>query len=175
MPEENATPVEQTGQESTNQPENFEVWLANQEEPVKKLYEEHVTGLKNTVKATREERDTFKKQLEGALKEAEKGSNLERSISETLTKLEVAEKRAAFFEDAIRPEIGCKNPKVAYALAVSENLFSRSGHPDWDAIKASAPELFGMNIVRGNAGSGTESPPKQTDMNSIIRRVAGVQ
>lgn len=157
------------------QPESFETWIGEQDETVKHLYEEHITGLRNTVKATRDERDSFKKQVEGALKEAEKGSQLEKSLSDTLSKLEVAERRATFFEDAIRPEIGCRNPKVAYALAVAEDLFGRNGAPDWNTIKATAPELFGTTTTRANAGNGTEQPLKAQDMNLIIRQKAGIQ
>lgn len=166
---------EETQEPQGEMPENFDAWIDTQPEEVKNLYVAHLTGLKNTVAATRKERDDLKDQVKDALAKAGKGSELETSLNETLKKLESAERRATFMEEAIRLEIGCRNPKVAYALAQAENLFTRTGAPDWKSIKDIAPELFGTNAPRGNAGNGTENPPKQTDMNAIIRRAAGVQ
>lgn len=160
-------------EEGANQPESFEAWLDTQDDSVKKMYGEHVAGLRNTVKATRDERDNYKSQLNDALKKVERGSEAEKSLQEALGRVEAIEKRAAFFEDALRPEIGCRNPKAAYALAVAENLFTRSGAPDWNAVKEAAPELFGTVAPRGTAGNGTTSPPKAQDMNTIIRQKAG--
>lgn len=172
MPEQDATKTEEA---TDSQPENFEVWLSAQPENVQKLYNEHVSGLQNTVKATRKERDDLKDQIKETLKQVEKGSEAEKALQENLTKLEYAERKANFLEDAIRPEIGCKNPRVAFALAMAEDLFLKDGRPDWSALKQSAPELFGTNNVKSNAGKGTDNPPKNEDMNTIIRRVAGVQ
>jgi len=88
-----------------NQPKNFEEWLEGQDDGIQKLYDEHVKGLKNTISATRQERDAFKKEVEVALKKAEKGSELEKNLSDTLTKLEIAEKaKRHFWRKPLRPE-----------------------------------------------------------------------
>lgn len=172
-PTEN-TEVNQEQPES--KPESFEAWLDAQPAEVKELYDQHVSGLKNTVAATRQERDNLKGEVQRALKQAEKGSELEKTLNETLLKLESTERRASFLEDAMKPEIGCSNPRVAYALAVAENLFTRTGAPDWQSLKDTAPELFGMRAPKGNAGNGTNAPVTKTnDMNTIIRHAAGVQ
>jgi len=87
--------------------------------------------------------------------------------------LQVAERKAAFNEDASRPEVGCSNPKAAYALATAEDLFDRQGRPDWNALKQVAPELFrkpGPGNSDGGAGNGNQPHPT---MNDIIRRAAG--
>ena len=89
------------------------------------------------------------------------------------TTLQTAERKAAFAEDAIRPEVGCISLKAAWALANQEGLFDRQGRPDWNALKQTAPELFrkpGAGSV--DAGAGNRQPPA-LDMNSIIRRAAG--
>ena len=70
-------------------------------------------------------------------------------LSEMSTRAEQAEQRAAFYEEAGRPEIGCSNPKAAYLIAASEGLFTKRGDPDWPAIKAAAPELFGRKTDTG--------------------------
>lgn len=163
-----------TENKPNDQPVEFEKWLGEQPDNIKNAYETHVTGLKNTVAATRNERDDFKKQLAGLAKQVEKGSEAERQLQEMSGKIELAERKANFMEDALRPEIGCKNPRTAYALAVSEDMFSKNGSPDWASIKLAAPELFIAGGAKGKAGAGTGEPPKTQDMNAYIRRVAGV-
>ena len=75
--------------------------------------------------------------------------------------LEQAEQRASFYEEAGRPEIGCSNPRAAFLVASAEGLFTKRGDPDWPAIKAAAPELFGRKTPPGNAGTGSNAPPAQ--------------
>lgn len=175
MPDETTTTQTQ-GQTTTEQgatPASWDAFLDTQPEPIQQLYATHTTGLQNAVKATRAERDGLAQQIKDLLPKAEKGSEFEKSLTETLSKLEVAERRANFVEDAVKPEIGCRNPKMAFLLAQAENLFDRKGQPDWNAIKAAAPELFGKPSAAGNAGSGTQDPPHKTGMNDFIRRAAG--
>lgn len=165
----------QEGKQEVVTAENFEAWLEKQPNEVKVLYEGHVQGLKNTVTATRAERDDFKHQLTAAIKKAEKGSEVEAQLQDALGKIEAAERKATFMEEALRPEIGCRNPRTAYALAISEELFLKTGAPDWTAIKTMAPELFQASKTKGNSGAGTGESVQTTDMNAIIRRSAGVQ
>jgi hypothetical protein len=154
--------------------ETFEAWVEKQPETVKKLYDTHITGLKNTVKATREERDGLSNQLKELLPKAEKGSELEKSLLDLQSKLNASDKRANFAEEATKPEIGCSNPKAAFALANAEDLFDKRGNPDWDAIKKMAPELFGKFLPDGNAGSGSQNSGTGTQsMDDLIRIKAG--
>jgi hypothetical protein len=182
-------PDEQTSTTQTTQPasgdqsqaqqtestqETWEQYIQSQPPEVKQRYEEHIAGLRNTVKSTRQERDDLAKAMRDAAAKAEKGSEAEKSLTEIAGKLEQAERRAAFFEDATTPEIGCRNPRAAFALAQAEQLFDRKGNPDWATIKATAPELFGTYQPKSNAGNGTESPPAKTGgMNDWIRTAAG--
>jgi len=154
-------------------PQSFEGWLDTQDEPIINLYQEHIKGLKNTVSATRQERDDLAKQLKDLAGKADKGSEMEKALNENIQKLEIAERRARFIEDAIKPEIGCRNPKAAWLLANADGLFDRKGSPDWAAIKDAAPEIFGKPNASGNAGTGTEKPPNKNDMNTFIRAAAG--
>lgn len=175
MPEQTTnTQTDQPKQTEPQEPINFDDFLGGQDERVKAAYEAHVSGLKNTVKATREERDSLAAQLREVAKKAEKGSELETQLNETLTRLEATEKRLSFLDEASKPEIGCRNPKAAFALAQAGNLYDRQGRPDWTAIRAEAPELFGVKVADANAGSGTGTgmPPKQS-MDALIRRAAG--
>lgn len=159
-------------------PASFDSWLEQQTPEVKALYEQHTSGLKTALQAEREarKRDTgeLSRQLRDAAKKADEGSEARKSLEATAAQLEVAEKRAAFLEDAVRPEIQCRNPRAAFIVATSDGLFDKKGNPDWAAIKAAAPELFGPRVPAGDAGTGTGTPPPgKGGMNEFIRRSAG--
>lgn len=157
--------------------ETFDTWLEAQPEEtrakVKGLYESNVSGLKSALKSERDIKGQLSTQLKELLPKAEKGSDLEKQLLEMSSKAEAAERRALFAEEAIKPEIGCRNVKVAFALATADDLFDKRGNPDWEKIKAAAPELFGSVIANANAGVGTHNvPAAKNDMNSFIRKAA---
>jgi len=155
-------------------PATWDAFLEKQPEEVKNLYKAHSQSLLNTVSATREERDAFKKQIKELMPKAEKGSALEQTLAEFSAKLEVAERRASFLEDAVKPEIECRNPGAAWVIAKAQDLFTKNGQPDWKAIKTAAPELFGKVIANANAGNGTGKPLAPTkNMNDFIRAASG--
>lgn len=152
---------------------SFESWLGSQDDSVKGLIDGHVKGLKSALDNERTQRSDLARQLREVTAKAEKGSELEAALMEVSAQLEAAERRAAFYEDAGRPEIGCSNPKAALALAQADGLFDKRGRVDWDALKAAAPELFRPRVPQGNAGVGTGSPPPATSsMNDFIRAAA---
>lgn len=164
------------GQGETPEPSgnDFDGWFAEQPEPVQSLVAQHTAGLKSALESERSERKNTARQLRDALAQAEKGSALEKSLQEITGRAEQAERRAAFFEDAARPDVGCTNARAAFLVATAEELFTRTGEPDWGRIKAAAPELFGRRMPTGNAGSGQAPPPTPAlSMNDYIRRAAG--
>jgi hypothetical protein len=163
----------QTPENQGETPASFEAWMEKQDESTRALYENHINGLKTTVKTTRQERDDLAKQVREILPKAEKGSEFEKNLTETLLKLEATERRATFVEEAVKPGIDCRNPKAAYAYAVTVDAFDKKGNPDWELLKREVPELFGRSSPPAHGGSGTESPPQANDINSMIRRAAG--
>ena len=174
--QENSNPGEPGQQgEPLEQPniENFEQWLeAHADDTARSLYDSHIEGLRNSVQATRQERDTLKSEIKDLMKTAEKGSQSEKALQDALDRLERAEKKNSFLEQA--PQAQCNNPTAAYKIAVADNLFKRDGSPDWDSIKKEAPQLFGATTTNIGAGNGTDRQPEQpADMNSFIRRSAG--
>ncbi len=148
---------------------DFASFLAKQPKEVQALYEADVAGLKNTVSATRTERDNLATQIKELTKAAGKGTELETKLTELSASLESANRKADFMEQA--PAMECKNPKAAYALMLADNLVDRKGQPDWPAIKAAAPELFGKKVAKTNAGEGHDEPPSG-GMNDWIRSQA---
>jgi hypothetical protein len=146
---------------------------ADQKDLVGKLYTEKNQGLLNSVKATRDERDTLGKQLREAAGKLEKGSEIEKKLTETANQLDAANKRASFMEEAI--EHDCKNPRAAFAVASANELFNKSGAPDWKEIEKMAPELFGKPAPKskGGAGAGTSgAAAKVGGMSEWIRNQA---
>lgn len=162
-----------TGEGATPPPATFDEFLAGQPETVRALADNYAGGLKSALAAEREERKTMSKQLREATAKAEQGSATAKMLEEISGKLEATERRAAFFEAASVPAVGCVNPKAAYLVASAEGLFKKSGEPDWAALQAAIPELF-RRPGQANAGAGTGSPPPaKATMNDFIRKAAG--
>lgn len=168
QPPASETPASETP--ASVEPQSWDAWLEGQDDQVKTLYTKHTEGLLNTVKSVRSERDDFAKQIKALAKQQTEGSAAQQSLTEMAEKLEKTERRAAFLEDAMKPEVQCKNPRAAFLLAEAEGLFTKRGEPDWTAIRAAAPELFGAVNANANAGNGTKTAPKSTfDMDDYIR------
>lgn len=153
--------------------ESFDAWIAQQPDPVKAAYTAHTSGLKSALDAERNERKTFAKQLRDATAAAEKGSAAEKALQEMTANVEQLQRRALFAEEATRPDVACVNVRAAYLVAQAEDLFDKSGAPDWKRIRDAAPELFARKMATANAGSGTQAPPKMVSMNDFIRKAAG--
>ena len=171
------TTTETTTTETTDQgatPETFETWLEAQDDKVKGLIGNRFTALENTVTATRGERDTLKAEIKALAKTHAEGSETRLALDEMSAKLEKTERRADFMEEAIKPEVQCRNPGAAWKIAQAGELFSKNGRPDWAAIRAEAPELFGAPTANANAGAGTQQKPAAaSSMNDFIRSKGG--
>lgn len=159
---------------------NWEAVLSELPAEKQELYQKHVSGLLNSVKATRAERDDLAKQIRDLSAKQEKGSDTQKELEQLSSELEaaaeravIAEKRVKFAEEAARPEIGCVNARAAWLVAVAEDAFTKQGDPDWDKIRKAAPQLFAIKASRSNAGNGTKDEHKSVSMNDYIRRSAG--
>lgn len=150
----------------------WDSFLATLPKEAQDLYTAHTSGLKNALDAERNEKKTLGQQLRDLQAKAENGSDLQKQLSDLSGKLTAAEKKAGFAEQAVKPEIGCTNPKLAFMVATDGDLFKRDGSPDWDAIKSAAPELFAKaKTPDGNAGNGTgnNQKPSGNSMDDAIR------
>lgn len=159
--------------DGANNAPTFDTWYGGLDATAKGLLDSHTNGLKTALQSERMQRQDLARQIADLQKSAAKGSDLEKQLTTLQASLTATERKAAFVEDAIRPEIGCVNVKAAYALAIADDLFDRQGRPDWNALKATAPELFrkpGPGSADGGAGNGQK---QNVSMNDIIRRAAG--
>lgn len=154
---------------------DFDTWLGEQPEHVRKGYEGKTSGLHSALEKERTTAKDLSKELKKLSGLAEQGSEAKKALDEMSGRLEQAERERDFIREASKPENGCVNPDTAFLVASAKDLFKRSGEPDWAAIKQAAPELFtaSRRAPPGNAGSGKESPPAvQGGMNAWIRQQA---
>ena len=160
--------------EKDQKPAEAKTWqefFDKQSDGVKKLYNDHHTALQNSVKATRDERDAFEKQIKELLPEAEKGSEFEKNLTEALEKLTKETKRANFFEAGIKPEIGCTNLSLAFLLTETKDLYKKDGSPDWDAIKKEFPEGFASKASDQKKNNSSFSETDVKDQNVLTKEV----
>lgn len=155
-------------------PTDYESWFGTLDEPSKALLTGHTAGLKKALDSERESQKKLRESLKAAKAAAEKGTELEASLTKLETDLEVATKRAQFYESA---PSGLTNARLAWIMASTDDLFTKKGDPDWEEIRKRAPELFVSKKATPsiNAGSGQSgsSPATGPSMNAFIRAAAG--
>jgi len=147
---------EQTGQE----PERFDA--------------EYVGKLRKEAADWRSQLRETEKQLRDAAKQAEAGSAAQKQLAEMADAMTARDVQMQFYDEAHSQ--GVSNLKLAYLAATDAGLIDQRGRVNWEQMKKSFPQLFGMTGTHpaGNAGSGTTNPPSSgKDMNAFIRAGAG--
>jgi hypothetical protein len=173
------TPAATTGTEqqtatTTNEAPTFDGWYSKLEDPFKDLVDDHVSGLKSALTSEREERRKLSAQLKTLSKTAEDGSEFQKQLQDTVGRLDEAEKKAKFLEDAHGQNVS--NLKLAWLAAKEEKLIGRDGSVDFLKLRETAPELFERKTPTpaGNAGTGNgQAGIAKPDMSKWIRAAAG--
>lgn len=166
-------------------PQTWDEWLAGQAEAeratIARLYESKNSGLMSALERERDERKTLQKQLRDMAKGADAGSDVQTQLTAIADQLAAAERRADFFRDASKPDVGLSDAEGAWAIANSrpDDYFDKRGNLNVALLKERHPGLFAQPrpTPRANAGSGTQQPDQNggMDMNTAIRRMAGRQ
>jgi hypothetical protein len=156
----------------------WDTWIGEQPEQVQVLIDGHTKGLKSALESERRQRSDLAKQLREAVKASEAGSEMRKTLESMTTKVEQAELRARFYEEGVKPDIGCTNPRLAMLAAQELDAIDSKGRILWETIKQHFPEMFRppQRAPQGNAGAGTGAPPPaaaSNNMNAYIRRAAG--
>jgi hypothetical protein len=156
-------------------PADWDAAFAALPEATQKLYEKHVTGLKNTVKALRDEKGTLSDQLRDAAKTADEKTAA--ALNDLAVKQETAERRASFYEDGATNGVDPGNLRLAWIAARDADLFDRRGNPDWNALKEKFPALFKTTTASPatHAGAGTQTPPALAEQDPIRAALAARQ
>lgn len=162
------------GVEGSTEPTlTFETWSESLPEEQKSLIANHTKSLKGALDSERETRKGLEKQVRDLAKKAEAGSDTQMQLTKLADDLQSADTRATFYEEA--HAAGVKNLKLAYTVAVSDEMFDKHGRVNFDTMKKSYPELFASTSTpRGDAGSGTnQTGHGKRNMNDFIRAGAG--
>jgi len=185
MPENQEQTTEPTtqaqGQQQSETPAvTFDAWLGAQDEATRKLYDEHTRGLKTALQSERDARKAesakLSKDLRDAGRKLEEGSDARKALEDVTSKLEAAEARAAFYEEANKPEVHCSNARLAFIAAQETGAIDAKGRIAWELLKTQFPELFQRKVPPASAGAGTnEQPRPHGGMNAFIRTGAGRQ
>jgi hypothetical protein len=130
----------------TPQPLTWDAWHSTLNDDQRKLIEQKfdgdAKGLKGALEKERDEAKNLSKQLKALQDKAEKGSELEKMLADLQAQLTAANQEKSFILEA--PQKGVNNIKAAYKLASADGLIDAKGAIDWDALKASYPELFSV-------------------------------
>lgn len=163
----------QAASQQDNTAMTYDVWLGQQPENVKTLIESNIAGLKSALQSERQQRQ----QLAEQLRETAKGATGEAKVAldKLGADLEAAQRRADFFEEAARPDVGCTNPRLAFIAAEQAGLIDKKGRVNWPEMHKQYPELFRrMGTTAGSADGRTGNNRAATgNMNDYIRRSAG--
>jgi len=152
----------------------YETWIGEQPEEVRTLLENHTQGLRSALQNERESRRDLERQLRELAQQAEQGSEAQNRLTQMADQVAESERRADFYEQA--QAAGVSNLRLAYTVAVSDEMFDRRGNVNFQRMKEQYPELFGAarRAGQGNAGDGTtNNQPPARSMNDFIRRAAG--
>lgn len=154
---------------------SYDDWYKGLDDSQKALVDGHTHGVKSALDSERALRKDFEKKAKELAAAAEKGSEMEKQVGSLLAQLSEANQRAEFLAGA--PAAGCADPQLAFLAAREGGHFDMNGKPNWEAIKLAHPNLFATQQPAprggGDAGSGTQTPPKANDMNSFIRGARG--
>lgn len=157
---------------SKTEPLAYDTWIGEQPDEVKVLLTDHTSGLKTALESERGSR----KDLEGKLRDlAEKAKGDQKEALKAMANdIKAADLKTDFFEDA--HEAGVSNLKLAYQVALADDMFDRKGNVNFDTMKTGYPELFGgkPKAPKGGAGEGHDNDNNPSfDMNDAIRQKAG--
>lgn len=131
-------------QGETPQPLTWDAWHGSLNDEQRKLidmrFSDDTKSLKGALDKERDESKQLAKQLKDLQGKAEKGSELEKALTDLQSQLTAANQEKSFILDA--PAKGVSNIKAAYKLAVADGLIDVKGEIDWDGLKGAYPELF---------------------------------
>lgn len=171
-----ATPSEQSSALT------WETWLAKLPEEQRTLaadlHTKQVEKLQTTLDKERSERKAFEKQLRDMAKNAEAGSEAQKQLTGMADRLAEAERRADFYRDAAKPDVGIADPEAAWIIAnaKADEFFDARGNLKIALLRERHPSLFAQPKPppKANAGNGARTPPVAGDtMNDFIRAAAG--
>ena len=155
---------------------DWETWHKALPKEAQTLIADHEGGLKTALGSEREARKTAEKDLRDVAKKLEEGSDAQKEVLRLADDVAAGNTKVDFYEDA--HEAGVSNIKLAYHVAVTEDLFDKRGNVDFEKMKTDFPELFAKPTrkPKGGAGDGAgDELGQKAGMSAWIRNQAGRQ
>jgi len=166
---------QQTTQQNngSQQPLTWDTWHGALEKKKKKLIEEHTTGLRNALDIERNGKKELEKQLKAVQAKAEKGSEFEKQLADTLSALGQERRQRVFTESAMAAK--ATDVKLLWLAASSDKLVDDEGKADFENLKKQYPQLFQQKqqAPPSHAGAGRGGQGGGFNMNDAIRAAAG--
>jgi hypothetical protein len=162
--------------------DTWDGWLATLDEAergrVTRLYEAKHGGLLKALDSERNERKATERQLRDAAAKLKDDDANKAQLTQMADQLDLANRKADFFQEAAKPENGLADPEAAWIIAnaKADEFFDRRGNLNLALLKERHPSLFARPPVTppANAGNGSGvQPPAANTMNQMIRRQAG--
>lgn len=153
---------------------DWDTWHGALPKEAQALIADHESGLKTALDTERDARGTAEKALRGVADKLEKGSDAQKEVLKLADEVEAKAAKTEFYEDA--HEAGVINLKLAYHIAVTEDLFDRRGNVNFEKLKENYSELFAKAPRKppADAGKGAGGDLSQSaGMNEFIRQQAG--
>lgn len=160
-------------------PVTYETWYSTQADDVKALVDGRLQSLHSALQSERSSRADLEKKLRDAAKGQKEGSAEAQNLTTMADELAVANRRADFYEAAVKPEVNAQDLEALWVLAnaKADEYFDRRGNVNFALLKERHPGLFRQapRTPPANAGNGAggQAATNGANMNSIIRRAAG--
>lgn len=133
---------QQQGQQRET-PATYDEWYNTLPADHKKLIDEHTTGLRNTVTATRKERGELETQLREISSKLKDVPDLQQRVDKLADSERTATRRADFYEAAPKESLRPDMLRAAFVVAQADGYFDeKTGAIDWKKFKADQPGFF---------------------------------
>lgn len=160
----------------------WDTWLAQQPEEQRKvvegLYGKQTAGLQSALRSERETRKSQEAQIRDLAGKAGKDTELQQQLTQQADALAATNRRADFYEQAVKPEHGVADLALAWLVIEkhTDDFVDKRGSVDFKLLRERHPSLFAQPkpAPKVNAGTGTQKDNTGNgNMNDFIRSAAG--
>jgi len=143
------------------------VYKRQQTPEVTALINANLSGMRGALAEIKKDRDALRTTL------ATSGLDNDAKVKQLTEQLDHSERRGRFMESL---PAGVTDKGLAHLAAIKADLVNPDGSAKLDELKSLHPGLFTTSVPPGNAGAGSDNPPKSTKMgiNEAIKTLVGI-
>jgi len=142
----------------------FDAWREGLGDAERVLLDDHLAALREGLSAGRA--------MDGDAASRDALQAIQAQLADTRGELAASRTMARAYQEATRPDVMCRQPRLALLAAQDDGLLDAEGGIDWSALRVRYPALFAAPDAHPGAGA-HRSPAPAADMNAYIRRAAG--